>query len=59
MTSAISGAESLPIRDRLQQMARELLDLVLDPSSLSLSRIALGAFYRFPTFGHSFYVWNQ
>jgi AcrR family transcriptional regulator len=42
MISAISGAESLPIRDRLQQIARELLDLVLDPSSLSLSRIAHG-----------------
>ena len=55
MLSAISRAESLPIRDRLQQIARELLDLVLDPSSLSLSRIALGASYRFPTLGHSIY----
>jgi TetR/AcrR family transcriptional regulator, mexJK operon transcriptional repressor len=55
MLSAISGAESLPIRERLQQIARELLDLVLDPSSLSLSRIALGALYRFPTLGHSIY----
>jgi TetR/AcrR family transcriptional regulator, mexJK operon transcriptional repressor len=55
MLSAISGAGSLPIRDRLQQIARELLDLVLDPSSLSLSRIALGASYRFPTLGHSIY----
>jgi TetR/AcrR family transcriptional repressor of mexJK operon len=55
MLSAISAAESLPIRDRLQQIARELLELVLDPSSLSLSRIALGASYRFPTLGHSIY----
>jgi TetR/AcrR family transcriptional regulator, mexJK operon transcriptional repressor len=55
MLSAVSAAESLPIRDRLQQIARELLDLVLDPSSLSLSRIALGASYRFPTLGHSIY----
>ena len=37
------------------KIARELLDLVLDPSSLSLSRIALGASYRFPTLGHSIY----
>jgi TetR/AcrR family transcriptional regulator, mexJK operon transcriptional repressor len=55
MLSAVSAAGSLPIRDRLQQIARELLDLVLDPSSLSLSRIALGASYRFPTLGHSIY----
>jgi TetR/AcrR family transcriptional regulator, mexJK operon transcriptional repressor len=55
MLSAVSAAESLPIRDRLKQIARELLDLVLDPSSLSLSRIALGASYRFPTLGHSIY----
>jgi TetR/AcrR family transcriptional regulator, mexJK operon transcriptional repressor len=55
MLSAISAAESLPIRDRLQQIARELLELLLDPSSLSLSRIALGAPYRFPTLGHSIY----
>ena len=46
---------ALPRRDRLEQIARELLDLVLDPSSLSLSRIALGASYRFPTLGHSIY----
>jgi TetR/AcrR family transcriptional repressor of mexJK operon len=55
MLSAISAAGSLPIRNRLQQIARELLDLVLDPSTLSLSRIALGASYRFPTLGHSIY----
>ena len=55
MLSAVSATGSLPIRDRLQQIARELLDLVLDPSSLSLSRIALGASYRFPTLGHSIY----
>src|SRR3984893_5568505 len=55
MLSAVSAAGSLPIRDRLQQIARELLDLVLDPASLSLSRIALGASYRFPTLGHSIY----
>jgi AcrR family transcriptional regulator len=55
MLSAVSAAESLPIRDRLQQIARQLLDLVLDPSSLSLSRIALGASYRFPTLGYSIY----
>jgi TetR/AcrR family transcriptional regulator, mexJK operon transcriptional repressor len=55
MLSAVSAAAPLPIRDRLQQIAGELLDLVLDPSSLSLSRIALGASYRFPTLGHSIY----
>ena len=55
MLSAVSATAPLPIRDRLQQIARELLDLVLDPSSLSLSRIALGALYRFPTLGHSIY----
>jgi AcrR family transcriptional regulator len=55
MLSAVSATGSLPIRDRLQQIARELLDLVLDPSSLSLFRIALGASYRFPTLGHSIY----
>jgi TetR/AcrR family transcriptional regulator, mexJK operon transcriptional repressor len=55
MLSAISAAESLPIRDRLQRIARELLDVVLDPSILSLSRIGLGASYRFPTLGHSIY----
>ena len=33
MLSAVSAAEALPIRDRLQQIARELLDLVLDPSN--------------------------
>ena len=55
MLSAVYATGSLPIRDRLQQIARELLDLVLDPSSLSLSRIALGASYRFPTLGHSVY----
>ena len=59
MISAISGAESLPIRDRLQQIARELLDLVLDPSSLSLSRIALGASYRFRHWVHSIYGQNE
>jgi AcrR family transcriptional regulator len=30
MLSAISAAELLPIRDRLQRIARELLDVVLD-----------------------------
>ncbi len=55
MLSAMSATASLPIRDRLQHIARELLDLVLDPSSLSLSRIALGASYRFPGLGHSIY----
>jgi TetR/AcrR family transcriptional regulator, mexJK operon transcriptional repressor len=55
MLSAISAAASLPIHNRLQRIARELLDVVLDPSSLSLSRIALGASYRFPTLGHSIY----
>jgi AcrR family transcriptional regulator len=55
MLSAVSVAGPLPIRDRLQRIARELLDLVLDPSILSLSRIALGASYRFPTLGHSIY----
>jgi AcrR family transcriptional regulator len=55
MLSAICAAGSLPIRDRLQRIARELLDVVLDPSILSLSRIGLGACYRFPTLGHSIY----
>jgi AcrR family transcriptional regulator len=55
MLSAVSATAPLPIRDRLQQIGRELLELVLDPSTLSLSRIALGASYRFPTLGHSIY----
>ena len=55
MVSAVSVAGPLPIRERLQRIARELLDLTLDPSILSLSRIALGASYRFPTLGHSIY----
>jgi TetR/AcrR family transcriptional regulator, mexJK operon transcriptional repressor len=55
MLSAISAAGPLPIRYRLQRIARELLDVVLDPSILSLSRIGLGASYRFPTLGHSIY----
>jgi TetR/AcrR family transcriptional regulator, mexJK operon transcriptional repressor len=55
MLSAVSATAPWPIRDRLEQIARELLDLVLDPSTLSLSRIALGASYRFPTLGHSIY----
>ena len=55
MVSAVSVAGPLPIRQWLQRIARELLDLTLDPSILSLSRIALGASYRFPTLGHSIY----
>jgi TetR/AcrR family transcriptional repressor of mexJK operon len=55
MISAVSVAGPLPIREHLQRIARELLDLTLDPSILSLSRIALGASYRFPTLGHSIY----
>jgi AcrR family transcriptional regulator len=55
MLSAVSAAGPLAIRDRLRRIARELLDIVLDPSILSLSRIALGASYRFPTLGHSIY----
>jgi AcrR family transcriptional regulator len=55
MLSALCAAGSLPIRDRLQRIAGELLDVVLDPSILSLSRIGLGASYRFPTLGHSIY----
>ena len=55
MLSAVSAAGPHAIRDRLHRIARELLDVVLDSSSLSLSRIALGASYRFPTLGHSIY----
>jgi TetR/AcrR family transcriptional regulator, mexJK operon transcriptional repressor len=55
MLSAVTAGGPLAIRDRLQRISRELLDLVLDPSILSLSRIALGASYRFPTLGHSVY----
>ena len=53
--SALSAAGPLPIRDRLRQIARGFLDLILDPSILSLFRIALGASYRFPKLGHSIY----
>ena len=55
MLSAVSAAGPHAIRDRLHRIARELLDVVLDSSSLSLFRIALGASYRFPTLGHSIY----
>jgi TetR/AcrR family transcriptional repressor of mexJK operon len=55
MLSAVSSAGPHAIRDRLHRIARELLDVVLDSSLLSLSRIALGASYRFPTLGHSIY----
>jgi TetR/AcrR family transcriptional regulator, mexJK operon transcriptional repressor len=55
MLSAVATAGPLTIRDRLRRIGGELLDLVLDPSILSLSRIALGASYRFPTLGHSIY----
>ena len=55
MLSAVSAAGPHAIRDRLHRIARELLDVVLDSSILSLSRIALGASYRFPTLGHSIY----
>jgi TetR/AcrR family transcriptional repressor of mexJK operon len=55
MLSAVSAAGPDAIRDRLHRIARELLDVVLDSSILSLSRIALGASYRFPTLGHSIY----
>jgi TetR/AcrR family transcriptional regulator, mexJK operon transcriptional repressor len=55
MLSAVSAAGPHAIRDRLHRIARELLDVVLDSSSLSLSRIALGASYRFPMLGHSIY----
>lgn len=53
--SALSAAGPLAIRDRLKLIAREFLDLILDPSILSLFRIALGASYRFPKLGHSIY----
>jgi TetR/AcrR family transcriptional regulator, mexJK operon transcriptional repressor len=53
--SALSAAGPLAIRDRLQRIAREFLDLILDPSILSLFRIAVGASYRFPALGHSIY----
>jgi TetR/AcrR family transcriptional regulator, mexJK operon transcriptional repressor len=55
MLSTVSAAGPHAIRDRLHRIARELLDVVLDSSILSLSRIALGASYRFPTLGHSIY----
>ena len=55
MLSAISAAESLPIRDRLQQIARELLDLVLDPSSLVTLPDRVGRFVSFSDLGHSIY----
>jgi TetR/AcrR family transcriptional regulator, mexJK operon transcriptional repressor len=55
MLSAVSAAGPHAIRDRLHRIAWELLDVVLDSSILSLSRIALGASYRFPTLGHSIY----
>src|SRR3984885_10729989 len=55
MLSAVSAAGPHAIRDRLHRIARELLDVVLDSSSLSLFRIPLGASYRFPTLGHSIY----
>ena len=55
MLSAVSVGGPPAIRDRLHRIARELLDVVLDSSILSLSRIALGASYRFPTLGHSIY----
>ena len=55
VVSALSTPGPLAIRDRLQRIAREFLELVLDPSILSLCRIALAASYRFPTLGRSIY----
>jgi TetR/AcrR family transcriptional regulator, mexJK operon transcriptional repressor len=53
--SALSTPGPLAIRDRLQRIAEELLELLLDPSILSVSRIALAASYRFPTLGRLIY----
>jgi TetR/AcrR family transcriptional regulator, mexJK operon transcriptional repressor len=54
--SAITTPGPLAIRDRLERIARELLEVVLDPSTLSLLRIAMAASYRFPTLGRS--IWG-
>jgi TetR/AcrR family transcriptional regulator, mexJK operon transcriptional repressor len=54
--SALSTPGPLAIRERLRRIAREFLELALDPSTLSLLRIAMAASYRFPTLGHS--VWG-
>jgi TetR/AcrR family transcriptional regulator, mexJK operon transcriptional repressor len=53
--SALSTPEPLPIRDQLRRIARELLELMLDPSILSVFRISVGASYRFPTLGRLLY----
>ncbi len=55
MLSALSTTGPLPIRDRLEQIAQELIEMLLDPSLLSLFRITLAAAHRFPTLGHSIY----
>jgi AcrR family transcriptional regulator len=54
--SAITTPGPLAIRDRLQRIARELLEVCLDPSTLSLLRTAMAASYRFPKLGHS--IWE-
>jgi TetR/AcrR family transcriptional regulator, mexJK operon transcriptional repressor len=54
--SAITTPGPLAIRDRLRRIALELLEVVLDPSTLSLLRIAMAASYRFPTLGRS--IWG-
>jgi TetR/AcrR family transcriptional repressor of mexJK operon len=54
--SAMTAPAPLAIRDRLQRIAREFLEVMLDPSTLSLLRIAMAASYRFPTLGRSIWV---
>jgi len=50
---ADSGA--LPIRDALRRIGLHLLEVMLNPSLLSLFRIAFAAAHRFPKLGHSIY----
>ena len=55
MLSAVSTTGPLAIRDRLQWIAQQLLELMLNPSMLSLFRITLAVSHRFPTLGRSIY----
>ena len=55
MPSAVSTTGPLAIRDRLQWIARQLLEVALEPSMLSLFRITLAVSHRFPTLGRSIY----
>jgi TetR/AcrR family transcriptional regulator, mexJK operon transcriptional repressor len=54
--SALSTPGPPAIHDRLQRIALEFLEVVLDPSTLSLLRTAMAASYRFPTLGRS--IWG-